>query len=160
MEFKKMILDAKAKGLTNEDKMWLAIDIMEEGLEALKEAHPELYWKTMRKNHGILYNGHYSEDYAKHDVDQLHWTDAQGKKHEGAHWTKDDVVAATQGKKFPQGVNDWDKYVAYNAAYSDLNTKFDDSQILDAAYLLYFADEDWRDSKECTKIWDYMNCTR
>ena len=54
---------------------------------------------------------------------------------------------------FPSGTNKWDKYVAFNAAYSDLMKEFDDAQILKAGYLLYFADEDWGST---TKIWEYM----
>ena len=55
---------------------------------------------------------------------------------------------------FPSGVNKWDKLVAYNAAYADWSKKFDDAQILDIAYLFYFADEDWKHPS--TKVWDYM----
>ena len=47
------------------------------------------------------------------------------------------------------------QYVAFNLMYSDLCRKFDDGQILDAAWLFYFADEDWPNGGS-TKVWDYV----
>jgi hypothetical protein len=63
------------------------------------------------------------------------------------------VEEATKGFIFPSGVNKWDKWVAFNAAYADFCKKFDDDQILEIGYLFYFADTDF--SKE-GKIWLYM----
>lgn len=155
MDFEKMITEAKKKGLTNETKMWQSVAILEEGLEALKESHPDVYWKIMRDQHRLMYDGHYSEEFAQYDIDRMHSTDRSGVKNHGAHWSKNEVVSATSNKPFPQGVTDCDKWVAYNAMWHDLNRKFDDTQILEAAYLFFFADEDW--SEEGTKIWDYMS---
>lgn len=156
MDYINMIKDAQTKGLTNETKMWQAISALAEGLTAMEKTNPSEYWKIMRKQHGIIYNKHYSEEFAKYDVEKLHYTDAAGTRQTGAHWTLAQVLAATKGYQFPSDVNDYDKYVAFNVAYSDLCRKFDDAQVLDAGYLLYFADEDWNDGKECTKIWEYM----
>lgn len=61
--------------------------------------------------------------------------------------------SATAGTAFPKGTTKFDKFVAYNATWNDLRGKFTDDQILDAAYLLWFADEDW---KSDGKICDYM----
>lgn len=157
MNYINMIKDAQTKGLTNETKMWQAISALAEGLTAMEKTNPDEYWKIMRKQHGIIYNKHYSEEFAKYDVEQLHYTDAQGTKQHGAHWTLAQVVSATQGMAFPKDVNDYDKYVAFNAAYSDLCRKFDDAQILDAGFLLYFDDEDWNERHGCTKIWEYFS---
>ncbi len=58
--------------------------------------------------------------------------------------------------KFHQKVNDWDKYVAFNAMYADLSAKMTDEEIIKAAYLFYFCDADWQpEDDNCTKIWDY-----
>lgn len=157
MDYVKMIKDAQKKGLTNEAKMWKAVTALADGLAVMAETNPKEYWRVMREQHKIIFNGHYCEEFAKHDTEHLHYTDANGTKHTGAHWTLAQVVAATQGTPFPKEVNDYDKYVAYNAAYADLCKKFSEAQILDAAYLLYFADEDWHEGSECTKIWDYMS---
>ena len=81
-------------------------------------------------------------------------TDAAGNEHLGAYWTMEQIETATQGKKFPDGTTPWDRYVAYNAAYADFSKKFDDEQVLDIAYLFFFADEDWNGKG---KIWEYMS---
>lgn len=156
MEYVDMIKDAQKRGLATENKMWKSISALGDGLTILKQTNPKEYWKIMRKQHEIIFNGHYSEEFAKHDVEHLHYTDSNGAKQTGAHWTLSQIASATQGKSFPNGVNECDKFVAYNATYADLCRKFDDSQILDAAYLFWFGDEDWHEGEECTKIWDYM----
>ena len=74
----------------------------------------------------------------------------------GAHWTRAQIIDATKGMKFHQKVNDWDKYVAFNAMYADLSAKMTDEEIIKAAYLFYFCDADWQpEDDNCTKIWDY-----
>ena len=154
MTYKDMVMKAKAAGLTSEKTMWESIESFSELLDELKESHPEMYWEFMREQHGIMHHNHYDEAFAFYDVAQLSWTDKTGMKHTGAHWTPDQVEAATATMHFPQGVNKWDKYVAFNAAYSDLAKEFDETQILKAGFLLYFADEDWGSS---AKIWEYMS---
>ena len=76
----------------------------------------------------------------------------KGEKKEGAYWSVEQVEEATRGFTFPSGVNKWDKWVAFNAAYADFCKKFDDAQILEIGYLFYFADEDWKGKN---KIWEY-----
>lgn len=154
MTYKDMVMKAKAAGVTTEKTMWESIDSFSELLDELKESHPDLYWEFMRKQMGIMYHDHYDEAFALYDVAQLSWTDKSGMKHTGAHWTADQVEQATAGMHFPANTNKWDKYVAFNAAYSDLAKEFDDAQILKAGFLLYFADEDWGSP---TKIWEYMS---
>ena len=54
---------------------------------------------------------------------------------------------------FPQGTTDCDKYVAFNATFSDLCKVVDDERtILKIAHQFWFADEDAPDGK----IWIYM----
>lgn len=155
MDYKKMLLEARKKGLTNESKMWQSIASIGEGLEMLEESHPDMYWGLMREQHCIMFDGHYSEEFAEHDICMMHSTDKNGTLYEGEHWTKADISSATQGMTFSSGVNDCDKWVAFNAMWHDMHKKFDDNQILDIAYLFFFNDEDWR--KSGCKIWDYMS---
>lgn len=150
-----MMEDAKTKGITSEKMMWQSIDDVDDMLCALKIEHPDKYWKFIRKTHEALYNGHYTEEFARHDVEKIQYTNKAGEKKQGPYWSVDQVEDATRRYQFPQSVNKWDKWVAANAAYSDFCRKFDDSQILDIMYLFYFADEDWKGST-ATKIWDYM----
>ena len=154
MSYRHMVDHAKKAGVTNEKTMWESIDSFSELLEELKESHPQLYWDFMRKQHGIMFHKHYDQDFAEWDVSQIHYTDKSGMKHHGAYWTADQVESATQAMKFPQGTTKWDKFVAFNAAYSDFCRDFDDAQILKIGYLFYFADEDWGSD---TKIWEYMD---
>ena len=156
MDYKSMIAEAKSKGLTSEEKMWESIKQLGESLAIIKESNPEMYWNIMRTQHGIMFNRHYSEEFAKHDVDQIFYTDADGKEHEGAYWTMDEIKDILQKHKHPSDVNIYDAFVAYNVMYADLNKKFSDEQIVDAAYLFFFMDEDWSDEDDTTKIWDYM----
>ena len=54
---------------------------------------------------------------------------------------------------FPQGTTDCDKYVAFNATFSDLCKIVDDERtILKIAHQLWFCDEDAPEGK----IWIYM----
>lgn len=151
MTYRKMVDAAKAAGVANEKTMWQSIDAFSELLEEIREVHPQKYWEFMREQHGIMYGGHYDEMFAVYDVSQLEYTDKEGKKHKGGFWTVEQIESATAGMRFPASVTRWDKYVAFNAAYSDLMKDFDEGQIIKAAYLTYFADEDWGSD---TKIWD------
>lgn len=158
MMYKKMIEDARAKGLTSDKAMWESIDELDDMLCVMKKEHPDKYWKFIRKQHGIMYNNHYDEEFAMWDVEQLRYTNKKGEKKEGAYWSVEQVEEATKGFIFPSGVNKWDKWVAFNAAYADFCKKFDDAQILEIGYLFYFADEDWKGSNSSIKVWDYFCC--
>ena len=150
-----LLTQAKAKGLTSESKMWQSIAIISAHIDDLQESHPDMYWCLMRKLHGLLYDRHYTEAFANYDVNQLQYTDREGIKHTGPHWSLEQVVQATKDHKFPSGVNDYDKYVAYNSSYADLCQVFDEPAILQAANRFWFHDEDWSPSGSSTKIWDY-----
>lgn len=92
------------------------------------------------------------------DVNHLHYLNREGVECDGPHWSRAEVVAATNGMKFHSKVNDWDKYVAFNSMYADLCAEMTDEEILKAAYLFYFNDKDWQpDEDDCTKIWDYTS---
>ena len=153
MNYRKMVDHAKRAGVTNEKTMWESIDSFSELLEELEESHPVLYWAFMRKQQGIMFGGHYNEEFAQYDIEQIHYTNKAGEKKYGAHWTVEQVEAATAGMRFPEGTNKWDKWVAASVMYSDLCKKYDDAQILEAMFLFFFADEDWGSN---TKVWDYM----
>lgn len=156
MNLSTLIHQAKTQGLTTETKMWQSIEIISSHLDSLATSHPDLYWCMMRKLHGLLYDRHYTPEFADYDVSQLSYTDREGNKHTGPHWSKEQILQATKDHKFPSGVTDCDKYVAYNATYADLCKDFDDAAILQAANRFWFHDEDWSPSGSATKIWDYM----
>lgn len=153
MDYKKMIETYAAKG-GDEKKMWASVDVTAEAMEYIESKDPAKYDCLMRKLHESLYGKHYCEEFALHDVASMHSTAADGTKRSGAHWTVEQIEAATKDKTFPVGTTKWDKYVAYNATYADLSKKFTDEQVLTAAYLFWFEDEDWGEEG---KIWDYMS---
>lgn len=159
MTYKEMIEGAKAKGLASEKSMWQSVDSIDELLCVLKKEHPDMYWVFMRKQHGAIYNGHYSDEFAEYDVSMLMWKDKEGKKHEGAYWTKEQVKTVTAGKSFPTGTTECDKWVAYNVMYSDLCKELDNEEILKASYAFFFADDDF-DYSCGSKIWKYTSALR
>ena len=158
MKYIQLIEQARAHGVASEKKMYAAIERMSCDLSMLENENPHLYWRIMRNQHAVLYDRHYSEKFANHDVNLLvhSKTDENGEPvGMGAHWTRAQVLEATKDKKFQSKVNDWDKYVAFNPMYADLCANMDDKEILKAAYLFYFCDADWQTEDDCTKIWDY-----
>ena len=153
MKYSEMIQEAKAKGLTTETMMWESVEDVEELLCSMKKEHPKEYWMFLRKQHGRLYKNHYTEDFAKHDVEHLMWTDKDGHKHDGAYWTCDQIKEATKGMTFPAGTTEHDKYVAFNVMKSYLCKVLDDEHIIKATHAFWFADEDFEGEG---KIWVHM----
>lgn len=156
--FKEMLAEARKAGGTSEKTMWASIDNVSELLGVIREEHPELddlYWDFMRQQHGILYDNHYNEEFARYDVGRLRYKTRDGERMTGAHWTVEQVEAATKMYSFPAGTTKWDKYVALNAMYSDLCMDLTEEQIIKVAHRFYFADEDWGST---TKTWEYFCC--
>ena len=151
--YKKMIEEARKAGRANEDAMWKSVANVEELLEDLREEHPEKYWHFIRKEHEALYGPHFDCQFAKNTVERLEYTDAEGVRQTGAHWTPEQVEAAWARKAFKPGTTPWDKYVGANAMYADLCKEFGDEDVLKAAYLFCFADEDWKGDG---KVWQYF----
>ena len=144
--YKKMIEEAQAKGLGSEKVMWQSVGEIDEMLCVMKKEHPEMYWKFVRKQHGLLYNNHYTEDFARWDVEHM--------KPLGMYWTPAQVEDATKGMSFPSGTTMWDRFVSLNAFANDLHGVIPDDQIIKAAYAFWFADKDWK--PEGGKVWKYM----
>lgn len=156
MRYRKMVEEARKKGTATEQKMWESVANIDGLLEQMRDKHPEVYAKFMRDQHELLMGRHYDEEWAEADLSKLKYTDKNGVVKTTPHWTKGEVIAATSGKQFPPGTTDCDKYVAYNSMYADMSRKFTDEQILDAAYIFYFSDEDAPDGK----VWRYMSAMR
>lgn len=148
-----MIECAQKSGTYNEKTMHRSIAELSALLSELEHSDKQLYWRIMRRQHSVLYNNHYSEAFALYDVSQMQHTCKDAQRHNGEHWSVEQIEEATKGITFPQGVNRWDKYVAFNAAASDFCRHFDDKQIIQIAYDFYFADEDY---PAADKIWRYM----
>lgn len=158
MTYIDLLKQAKSNGISSDKKMWESIEALSNDLARVEVAHPHTYWRIMRNQHSILYERHYSERFAIHDVNQLQYTNCEGIECNGPHWSSAEVTAATSGLKFHHKVNEWDKYVAFNSMYADLCSDMTDEEIIKVAYLFYFSDEDWQPGEDdCTKIWDYTS---
>lgn len=153
MKYRTMIEEARRTGKAGEAAMWASIESVGELLEELEEEHPERYWHFMRRAHESLNGPHFDCQFAKYTVEGLEYTDADGMHQTGPHWTPEQVEAAWARKAFKAGVTKWDKYVGANAMYADLCKEFSDEDVLKAAYLFYFADEDWKGDG---KVWQYF----
>lgn len=154
MKYLDMVKAAKKNGTFAEKQMWDSVESVSELLDDIKDSHPELYWRFLREQYGIMNNCHYADkEFADYDVSQIVYTDKEGKKHTGAYWTPEQVEEATKTMTFPSGTTKWDVWVAFNSFHADTCKVLTDEQILKAAYQFYFADEDFPTKN---KIWNYM----
>jgi len=154
MNYKEMVELASERGHGSVQSMNESVQHVSDMLCTLKRHDKEEYWRFMREQHGILYDGHYSPEFAEWDIDRMHSTDENGRQYMGEHWTREEVKNAMQGMNIPSDVNDCDMWVAANAMWHDMHRKFNDSQILDITCLFFFKDEDY-DGHD--KIWKYMS---
>ena len=116
-----MIDEARTKGLTSEKIMLASIADVEELLEDIKEAHEDLYWKFIKKQHEHLFGHHYNETFGQWRVEQMFFKDKQGNVHHAPHWTKEQHKAAYESvkSKIPASYNWCDFAVALEAQYAD-----------------------------------------
>lgn len=145
MNYKEMVKAAQNAGKTTEKQMWQSIESVSDLLCDIKDAHPELYWRFMREQSGIMNNGHYDEEYALYDVKNMQPL--------GEYWSMKQIEEETKGMKFQSGTTLCDRYVAFNAFKNDLNGVLTDEEIIKAAYAFWFADKDYKGND---KIWCYM----
>lgn len=153
MNYQEMVKTAQKSGKTTEKQMWQSIESVSDLLCDIKDAHPDLYWRFMREQAGIMMGCHYDKEWADYDVSQIAYTDKEGKKHTGAYWTCEQIEEVTKAMSFPSGTTKYDRFVAFNSFHADTCKVLTDEQILKAAYQFYFADEDFPVN---TKIWKYM----
>lgn len=152
MNYKEMIELAQSRGRGTEQAMLKSIDSISNMLCSLAKHDKKAYWCFMRGQHEILYNYHYSPEFAEWDVSKLEWMGKDGQKHCGAHWTIEEIVSATKGLTFPNGTTDCDKYVAFNVAYSDFCKDYDEAEIIKIAHRFFFDDHDAPEGK----VWHYV----
>lgn len=152
MNYKEMIELAQSRGRGTEQAMLKSIDSISNMLCSLVKHDKKAYWCFMRNQHEILYNYHYSPEFAEWDVSKLEWMGKDGQKHSGAHWTIEEIASATKGLTFPNGTTDCDKYVAFNVAYSDFCKDYDETEIIKIAHRFFFDDHDAPEGK----VWHYV----
>lgn len=119
--YRKMIEEAKAKGLTSEKIMFASIDDVQELLMTIKEPHPDLYWKFIKRQHEHLFGCHYNEVFGMWRIEQMFYKDKKGDVHRAPHWTKEQHKAAYDKVKsqIPASYNCWDFAVALESQHAD-----------------------------------------
>ena len=95
---------------------------------------------------------HFDKETAEAAVKRIYYTTKDGVEHHGAHWSLEQVLEATKDLQFKPCVTDYDKYVAFNAAYADLNKVLSTELIIETGHAFFFEDED----APCNKILVYM----
>ena len=159
--YRKMIEEARAKGLTSEKIMNASIDDVQELLMTIKEAHPDLYWKFIKRQHEHMFGCHYNEAFGMWRIEQMYYKDKQGTVHHAPHWTKEQYKAAYDKVKsqIPASYNCWDLAVTLEMQHTDLICLFRswwaeateaelDQKVIEAA-INYLNDDD---DPDC-KIW-------
>lgn len=157
--YREMIEQARSRGVTSEQVMWGSIEEFDNMLCQIKENDPALYWDFIHKQHKALYKGHYDEEFAKYDMQQVYYINKQGEKTNKPYWTVEQVEEATKGYNFPNGTTKWDKWVAFNVFRSDTMKSLPDDLALKAGWEFFFDDIDFK-KEGTTKIWDYVHCKR
>ena len=116
-----MIDEARKQGLTSEKIMLASIADVEELLEAIKEAHEDLYWRFIKKQHEHMFGCHYNEAFGMWRIEQMYYKDKQGNVHRAPHWTKEQYKAAYDSVKgkIPSTYNCWDLAVTLEMNFTD-----------------------------------------
>lgn len=106
----------------------------------------------MREQHELFYGPHYNEEFAKYDLSKISYRGKSRDLRTGEYWSMAQIQEATSGMSFPKGTTDWDKYVAFNVAYSMLFNDFEDADIIKAGYRFFFGSTDGVEGR----IWLHM----
>lgn len=152
MSYKEIIKKNWKSG--SEEVMNKSVELVEELLEEMKEAHKDRYWLFMRKQQGLISGGHYDEDFARYDVSKMYHIDKQGRRVEGEHWSVSQAKEVMQSNGISAPNNEYDVYVALNAFWHDLSNVEEDDEIVKLAVAFWFKDADFSSKKG--KIWWYM----
>lgn len=152
-KYKEMLKLAQSKGFADEKKMWKCVESLDPILDMVAMEHPEEFDEWMVKQHEIMFGPHFNHEIASDSLNEIFYTDKNGVRKFGPHWTSEEILDATKNFKFPEGTTDDDKWVAFNVWYADLNRDMPDDMIIRTAHRFFFNDEDAAEGK----IWRYMN---
>lgn len=157
---------AAVKG--NDGIMWANIELVDELLEGVREAHPDRYWAFMRQVHELMYGKHFDAEYAEWEVEQMYHIGDDGKEYKGEHWTMRDAASVAQKYRgrYPGEYNEYDIYVALNAQWHDAicvakrhfpSIEEAEDYIIDETIAVWLNDSDW---PVHDKVWRYFMCKK
>ncbi len=101
-----------------EGTMWKTVEVISDAVDNYMDEEQQAW--LMRRVYSVISAGHYNEDFAREDMANMYYTDADGKKRYAPYWTDDElksVYDAVSGQ-IP-GVPFWDFAVALNMKKSD-----------------------------------------
>lgn len=156
--YAKLLEDAKNSGIATESKIWSSIKHVAEHVEDAVNGKMDKnsYNQFLREQYQLFYGPHYNEEFARKDISEIKYTSKTGERKTGEYWSKSQIEDICRKFSFPSSTTFWDKYVAFNAFYSDMCQILDEETILKTAHKYFFQDEDAADGK----IWKYMNAVR
>ena len=154
--YKDLIKESLVKG--SDEVMHKSVELVDELLMEVKQEHPQRYWRFVREQQGLISGGHYNEEFARYDVEQMWHTDKRGEKHCGEHWSVSQARQVMREHGLASPINEYDVYVALNAFWHDLACVIEDESVLiEAAVAFWFKDED---TVGHSKIWRYYAASR
>lgn len=156
MRYRQLVEEARSRGVASEAKMWESISAVDELLDEVCD--DEAVCRFMTRVHEIMYGCHFDEQFYEKLMDDISFTDRDGARRKGAHWSVAEVETAMRGLAFGNEVTKYDKAAAANIIYSDLCGVLDDGQVIKAAHKFFFCDEDWPHKNE--KVWQYAAARR
>ena len=151
----------KAKSKTADDKvMWLSIAKVDELLEKMRAAHPEVYAAFINDTINLYYDKHFDEMLAEMVVDKMYHCEKSGsdkRKVHGEHYSVD-YARKVRADYRDMPYNEWDWYVLLNMTYHDNicmlmewwpNEESYNTKVI-AMAVNYLTDDDATE----TKLWD------
>ena len=152
----------KGKG---EDTMWRSVKAMSDALQEMLS--PEDYCRMERLVYSSISGGHYNEEFAKEDVEEMYYTNRNGEEIYAPYWTDEQVMKVYSNVKgsIPEAYNMWDFYVTLNMTKADNCNLFmrwwqgsseeEREQRFVEMAVNYLNDDDNPYGDE--KIWSYLN---
>lgn len=141
--YRELFEAALQAGLNHQQAANTMMDMLNDMLEIFEAEHPEIYEAFERQCVDVRTGGHYDEDTARAEVAQVG----------GEHWSLEQTDDLTKDAWW-EDVPIWDRYVALNVTWHELEGILTADQIVSATWGLYFNQQKhpW-----ALSIWERMN---
>ena len=152
-----------------EQAMWASTKRVSDYLTSLKDTNPKEYWKLLKATYADMCGKHFDEHFAKWQIEQMYYTDKEGRKHYAPYWNDDDmkkVYEANKSKLETNAYNMWDFAVTMNMIKSDncilLHKWFPNASDDEMLSRLIDLSVNWLNDKDNpfgdgVKVWCYFN---
>lgn len=108
------------KGL-GENTMWNSIKVISDAIDPMRDSNPDWYWNLLKHTYCAMNGGHFNEEFAKWQVEQMYYIDKDGNKHHAPYWNEDAMKTVYNREKgnIPSVYNYYDFCVTMNMLKSD-----------------------------------------